>query len=305
MTGILCVSTACAAGSGDNQGGAGVGGAGGAKATTAATGATATATTGTAFMTSSTSTGIEGPAEVYGQSKDTLYKLDPVTKAVTIIGLFSGCGIAVPPGVQDIALDKDSNIFATTLTDLYTVDKNTAACTHVATGAYPNSLSFVPAGTLDPSKEALVGYVPVIVGNKTQNQYVRVDTVTGAITNIGAPWNETFISSGDIVSVINGPTYLTVKAVNAGTECKTADCLVEVNPQNGSFIKSYGLLNTYKQVFGLAFWAGSVYGFDNAGDLFEVKVQGNTNITTAITITPPLLGFWGAGSTTSAPPVPN
>ena len=36
----------------------------------------------------------------------------------------------------------------------------------------------VPKGTLDPSVEALVGYVG--------SQYIRIDTTTGAITNIGA-----------------------------------------------------------------------------------------------------------------------
>ena len=37
-------------------------------------------------------------AEVWGQSPDTLYKLDPKTTAVTTIGKFQGCG-----GVIDIA----------------------------------------------------------------------------------------------------------------------------------------------------------------------------------------------------------
>jgi hypothetical protein len=301
LVGIVIACGGCAAGNSDQSGGgAGGSGPGVGGATQASSAATlSTVSTGSGFNTGSTGTGVMGPAEVFGESKDTLYKLDPDTKAVTTVGAFSGC-----TGVQDIALDKDSHLYATTLTDLYEIDKDTAVCTHIATGAYPNSLSFVPAGTLDPNVEALVGYVPITVAQKTQNQYVRVDTQTGQISNIGSPWSQEFISSGDVVSVINGPTYLTVKAVNGGTECKAADCLVEVNPQNGAFIQSYGPLNTYKQVFGLAFWAGSVYGFDNAGDLFEVKIQGNTNITTAITV-PGGLSFWGAGSTTSAPPVPN
>ncbi len=301
MVGLVSVSAACAAGNGGNAGGAGgTGGSGGAKtATTTSTGATATATTGTAFMTSSTSTGMEGPAEVFGHSKDTLYKLDPVSKAVTKIALMTGC-----PDVLDIALDKDSHIFATTHMGLFDVNKTTAACTLIANGDYPNSLSFVPAGTLDPNVEALVGYIITpSPGNK--NQYIRIDTTSGTITNIGQPWSEAFVTSGDIVSVKNGPTYLTVK----GGTCTKYDCLVEVNPQSGTLVKNYGELTSasggYQKVFGLAFWAGSVYGFDNTGHLFEVKVQGNTTLTTLINAPGGPSLWWGAGSTTSAPPVPN
>ncbi len=292
--------TACAAG---NSGSGGAGGGGGVAAS-ASVGSTGTgspaSSTGSAFMTGSTGTGVMGPAEVFGQSKDTLYKLDPNTKAVMVVAPFSGgC-----TSVQDIALDKDSHLFATTLTSLYTVDKTTAACTLVAgNGSYPNSLSFVPAGTLDPNVEALVGYVTDAQG---KNQYVRIDPQSGQVTNVGAPWSGTYaglVSSGDIVSVINGPTYLTVKAKTG--QCSTADCLVEVNPQNGQVVKQYGELGTHKQIFGLAFWAGSVYGFDNAGELFEVKIQGNAPITTPILDSSSGFSFWGAGSTTSAPPVPN
>src|SRR5258706_14049112 len=35
--------------------------------------------------------GSGGPSEVYGNSADTLYKLDPDTKAVTVVGAFKGC----------------------------------------------------------------------------------------------------------------------------------------------------------------------------------------------------------------------
>src|SRR5262245_35479269 len=49
------------------------------------------------------------PSEVYGNSADTLYKLDPDTKAVEVVGKFVGC-----TSVIDIALDKDSRLFGTT-----------------------------------------------------------------------------------------------------------------------------------------------------------------------------------------------
>jgi len=235
--------------------------------------------------------------EVFGHSPDTLYKLDPETKAVSTVGMFSGCEVSgTSTGIMDLAADKDSKLFASSHQGLYLVDKDTAVCTKITAGDYPNSLSFVPAGTLDPNFEVLVGYV-IDVNNK--NQYIRIDTTSGAISNVGAPWTDQFVSSGDIVSVKNGPTYLTIK----GGTCSPDDCLAEVNPQTGKLVKNYGPISGYSKVFGLAFWAGESYGFTNDGRLFGLKIQGNALITTPIS-TPSGLVFWGAGSTTSAPPVP-
>lgn len=225
-------------------------------------------------------------AEVFGESPDTLYKLDPITKAVVVVGMFQGCSQVI-----DLALDKDSNMFATTFNGVYRVDRTTAVCTLIAMGSYPNSLSFVPAGTLDPNVEALVGYVGA--------EYIRIDPSTGAITNVGTIGGG-LSSSGDIVSVKGGGTYLTVNGPGCG------DCLIEVDPASGALKKNWGPVG-YSSVFGLAFWAGAVYGFDNGGDLFQVNFNGAALQTTSIPIPnkPAGLQFWGAGSTTSAPPSKN
>lgn len=231
-------------------------------------------------------------AVVYGESADTLYRLDPITKAVTVVGKFVGC-----TSVLDIALDANSKMYATTADTLWTIDKATAVCTQIAMGAsFPNSLSFVPAGTLDPNKEALVGY--------EGGDYVRLDTTTGAKTIIGKLDSAgKLVSSGDIVSVKGGATYLTVKATSGA--CKNTDCLVEVNPTTGAMVKDWGGV-AHKDVFGLAFWAGSVYGFDKTGHLFEVTFRNGTLATNDLSIpmAPANLSFYGAGSTTSAPVVP-
>ncbi len=227
------------------------------------------------------------PAVVYGHSPDTLYKVDPTSKAVTVIGTFQGCS-----SVIDLALDKDSNMVVTTSSGFYRVDPATAACTMIAQGgSYPNSLSFVPKGTVDPNVEALVGYVG--------STYVRIDTTSGSISNIGDLNANGLSSSGDIVSVIGGGTYLTVN----GNSC--SDCIVSVNPATGAMLQNYGSVN-HGSVFGLAFWAGVAYGFDDGGDLFTITFGATSVTTTDIPIpsAPSGLEFWGAGSTTSAPPAP-
>lgn len=221
--------------------------------------------------------------EVYGHSPSVLYRLDPQTKQVTVIGSFNGCD----SNVIDLALDADSQMYATTFGGLYRVDRTTAVCTPIAGGSYPNSLSFVPAGTLDPNVEALVGY--------QGSTYVRIDPNSGTITSVGSIGGG-YASSGDIVSVKGGGTYLTVTGQGCG------DCLVEVNPSNGALVKNWGPVG-HAQVFGLAFWGGRAYGFSNAGALFEVSFGSDTVTSALISVpnAPAGLQFWGAGSSTSVP----
>ncbi|HEY1957416.1 MAG TPA: hypothetical protein VGH28_17475 [Polyangiaceae bacterium] len=226
-----------------------------------------------------------GTSEVFAHSQDTLYRLDPKTQAVTTIGLFTGCS-----SVEDIALDASSTMYATTLDGLYTVDRATAKCTLVATGTYPNSLSFVPAGTLDANNEALVGFLG--------DQYVRIDQASGAMTTVGAIGGG-YTSSGDVVSVKGGGTYLTVK----GGPNSCNDCLIQVDPKNGSFLLEWGPLG-HTAVFGIAFWGGSVYGFDAGGEIFKIDFQGLAMQISTVAA-PPGTAFYGAGSTTVAPLVPN
>lgn len=310
LLGIGCAAAGCAAGQDGSastgtagQGGSGDGGAGAGLPTTSSGEGGDDATVTVSGSTSSTgSGGEEQVAEVYGHSATTLYRLDPETKAVTIVNPFSGCD----DQVIDIALDKDSNLYGTTVNradpsdpvpsgGLWRIDKNTAACTLVARGDFPNSLSFVPAGTLDAAEEALVGYVGA--------NYVRIDTVGGQITTIRAnALTGGLVSSGDIVSVIDGPTLLTVK----GGSCDELDCVIEVDPATGAAVGNLGSAG-FNNVFGVAFWAGSLYGFTSEGDLFEFVKDESGGITTTPIPVGSGLEFFGAGSTTAAPPteVPN
>lgn len=219
--------------------------------------------------------------EVYGHSSTTLYRIDTATRAVTEVGFFAGCG-----HVSDIALDESSTIYATNGVELFVVENNTARCTKVAGGTFPNSLSFVPSGTLD-AKETLVGF--------EGGAYLRIDTTTGKTEKVG-DLGGGFESSGDVVSVREGKTFLTVK----GPGC--ADCLVEIDPKTGALTKNWGPLRV-ADAFGLAFWGGDVYAFTDKGEILLVKLSGDTLSTEKLTVpnAPADLSFRGAGSTTSAP----
>jgi hypothetical protein len=205
-------------------------------------------------------------AEVFGHSATTLYRVDPNTKAVNVVADFKGC----TGSVTDIALNESGAMFATSKDKLYAVDRKTATCTFISNGAYPNSLSFVPRGTLDANAEVLVGFEGA--------DYIRIDTVK------------------------DGPTFLTVKADTGATRCKTEDCLVELDPKTGQISTDFGEIG-YSQVFGMSFWDGAIYGFTNTGTLIEVRANGTNLVTKKLTIpgAPSDLSFFGAGSTTSAP----
>jgi hypothetical protein len=129
--------------------------------------------------------------------------------------------------------------------------------------------------------------------------YYRVDPNVGTLTQLGSlPTG--FESSGDIVSVQDGGTFLTVKNMSMMPPCN--DCLVQVSPINGALIRNYGPL-PYTRVFGIAYWGGSVYGFTSLGEVFEVAPQGNGIVTRRIPIVMPPrnLSFFGAGSSTLVP----
>jgi hypothetical protein len=264
--------------------GATTGGDGGAGSTASVTASASASSTVTSVTASSSTGGPEQVAEVFAHSADTLYRVDLVTNEIETIGDFSGCG-----GIIDIALDKDSQMYGTTFGYLYRIDRTTAVCTEIADGSFPNSLSFVPAGTLDPNTEQLVGYV--------DDDYVRIDTVSGQVTTIlSNALTGGRISSGDIVSVIDGPTLLTVK----GGGCDDADCVVSVDPVTGQIVDEHGTA-AFDNVFGVAFWDGSLYGFTSYGDAFELVPDGAGGFDPLDIPFAQTVQFYGAGSTTSAP----
>ncbi|HXU00990.1 MAG TPA: hypothetical protein VN903_08360, partial [Polyangia bacterium] len=155
------------------------------------------------------------PGKVYAHSADTLYLLEPISKQVTMVGTFDCTGSMV-----DIAIDKTGKMTGSAAISfnnalggaLVSVDSTNARCTVLSRG--PNlltSLTYVPEGTLLANAEALVGYA--------DDKYVRVDPATGALTQIGLLNNAAsggimWASSGDVVSIKDGGTYLTVKALS-------------------------------------------------------------------------------------------
>ena len=221
---------------------------------------------------------------VYGHTADTLFVFDPKTSALSQIGTFSGCTQSLFTYVMDLAIDETGQGYATTSDGLYSVDLTTAVCTKIMAGGYPNSLAFVPKGTLDANDEVLVGYIG--------GAYFRIDRTTGQSTNIGNLGGG-YASSGDIVSVKGGGTFLTV----TGNGC--ADCVLQVDHITGAMFQNYWSLG-HGAVYGLAYWAGALYGFDESGSVFAITGGNGTQATTQNVLSGQPK-WWGAASSTSAP----
>jgi len=239
--------------------------------------------------------------EVYAHSDVTLYKLEPISKTVMVVGDFdcltaTGAGL----GMWDIAVDRDGNMFgsanAMASASLVRIDKATAHCdVVVSASSLPNSLAFVPAGTLDPNEEALVGF--------DRSKYVRINKVTGAAQEIGSlnpnPTGKMWESSGDIVSIIDDKTYATVKPNLGGTTYGT-DTIVEIDPVTGQAIREIGDTGFYG-LWGLGYWGGVAYGFSEGGELCQIDLATGHGVSIPIPNLSSGLSFWGAGVTTSAP----
>jgi hypothetical protein len=249
-----------------------------------------------------------GPGRVYAHTTDTLYLYEPLEGALTEIGKFSCLKPAEP--VIDLAVDRTGNMYATTFERFLSVDPITAKCSEiaVATGVddYPNALSFVPAGTVDPTKEALVGYA-ALGANITSIDYVRIDIdgpTPGKMTKIGdlnaSDAGAQYKSSGDLISLIQdgNRTYLTVRDKgNVGT-----DMLAEVDPKTGNIKRILGDTGQ-NNLYGLGYWAGKGYGFADNGSIVAIDMTNG-----ASTVLKTLTGdggaavpWYGAGVTTQAP----
>ena len=220
-----------------------------------------------------------GPGRVYSHTKDTLYLYEPIAGTLKEIGKFTFDPADTKADVIDIAVDRTGNMFGTTFNDFFSIDTTTAKCTWIAIAQtavdYPNALSFVPAGTADPGKEALVGYATSI-GDSVAVTYVQIDTTTGAMTTKGnmnaSASGPQYRSSGDIVSIIQdgNRTYATVKLQGADAGAGT-DLLAEVDPVDGHVKRIIGDTKQ-NDIWGFGYWAGKGYGFSSGGKILEIDM---------------------------------
>jgi len=250
-----------------------------------------------------------GPGRVYSHTKDTLYLYEPTAGTLKEIGKFTFDLANKKADIIDVAVDRTGNMFGTTFDDFFSIDTTTAKCTWISfAGAldYPNALSFVPAGTADPAKEALVGYASQ-VGANLAVLYVQIDTTTGDMTTKGnmnaSAGGAQYRSSGDIVAIIqdSNRAYATVK-LQGDAGVGGTDLLAEIDPVDGHVKRIIGDTKQ-NDIWGFGYWAGKGYGFSSGGKILEIDMaKGSSTVLQTLTGDGgTALPWYGAGVTTQAP----
>jgi hypothetical protein len=227
-----------------------------------------------------------GNAAVFAHTSSTLFRVHPITYAVTRIGDFQW-----PAGsdtMTDIAIDQDGMMIGISYSRVYRVDPQTAACTLLSSNLQGmfNGLSFVPSqlafGSAGP--DVLVG------ARNTDGKVFQIDPATGGVTQIG-DMGGGFSSSGDIVAVTGFGMVATARAGIAGN-----DRLVRLAPTTFA-ATPIGSDTGFDRIWGVGFWGTRVFGFTERGQL--------TVIDSATGVGHPVAAdgeaWWGAAVTTAAP----
>ena len=224
-----------------------------------------------------------GLSLVFAHSSSQLYRLEQ--NVFSLVGTFQfnkNFG-----QVTDIALDDNGFLYAVTFDDLFKCDKATAKCQWLA--GLPqqfNGLTFVPKDVVTPGQAALIG-----IANSGDWNLITVQGNTATIKKLGAYGG--FSSSGDAFSVEGIGTYATVKSGFGGT-----DKLVQVNPANGSVLKTVGDTGV-SDLWGVAWSAQVLYGFSASGAVYSLDVQtGKASSVPGLSV--PKVAWWGAGVSTRA-----
>ncbi len=213
---------------------------------------------------------------VYANSPRELYRIDPMTRAVTSVGAFNGPCAAEP--MTDIAIDQSGVLIGVTFDNVYRIDAETAACELLAPLPRDfNGLSFVPSGDED-----------ILVGTTVMGELYQIDAATGMSNRI-ARYGGGVQSAGDLVAVRGVGTFAAVRRMS-----DTTDHLARVDVATGTttVIGDTGFFD----VFGLGYWNGSVYGFTNSRKFVLIDLTtGAGTLVEQGTVT-----WWGAGVTTNA-----
>jgi hypothetical protein len=283
---------------------------------------------------------------VYAHTDDTLYSIDPTTKAATLVGVFVGTSDAsTDSAVTDLAVDSTGGVYVNTESVVYRAvlpssSTGPVQLTRVATiqgSSRFYALAFAPAGALDASAETLVG------GDSTGSLWA-INTSSGALVQLGnfgpdkSISGNTFELSGDVV-FYNDPTtkaptgLVTIRSCppgGSGSKCK-GDYLAGVDMTAlknaymsqtaaasllggiyGGSAASPGAGTGFADVFGLAAWDKTVFGFSRHTGMVAptlITIDPTSGAGTMIANGFPFTNGWsGAGVTTkvtiSVPPPP-
>lgn len=238
-------------------------------------------------------------SRIYAHSGATLYKVDAGLYTPTMVGDMKLNGSLLSQGITDIAIDADDNMIGITLDKMYAIDEATGTLTLItnlpANAQGFQSLSFVP----DPADDTR----DIMIAANFNGDVYKIDQTTGVATKIGSygavPGGAKVVSSGDIIGVRNFGVWATVKITD-----EPYDFLAKLDPVNGFRATpkgQFGVGTGFKDIFGLAFWEGTIFGFvagaNNTGKI--IKIDPDTGVGTEVQNS--AIRWYGAGVATDAP----
>ena len=242
--------------------------------------------------------------QIYGHSATTLYRVDPITYAVTTVGAFSGCGTPF-----DLAIDASGNMYANSSTSLYkvaypTTGSGSVTCTFLSTNPTSfNGLTFTPTSLLSPSPAA-----EPLHGAANNGGWYKITLSAG-----GAPVTYNLIgyyggaagviqSSGDAVGIIGDGEYVMV--LSGTTTLPGGDHLWKINPNTGAKITDITPSGSgLSACYGIAYWGGTTYIFCG-GPSSGIYTINTTTGATALVKATPAISWYGAAVTTTSPTLP-
>ena len=215
---------------------------------------------------------------VYAETATDLYQIDPVSLTQSHLCTFSG----VDGPVNDIAVDDNGTLYALTADELYTVNISNCASTplaSVSSSATFNGLSFLLDGRL--------------IAVDTSGDVTQINPSNGSTSSLGN-YGSNLGSSGDAVALSNGQIYATAIDITGQI---SDDILVTLDPNNGFAATPVGTIQGFQHIYGLGYWAGVLYGFDDQGDVLKIDPS-NASAVVAINNS---FEWYGAGTTPQAP----
>jgi len=216
---------------------------------------------------------VGNPADgtIYANSPSTLYKVDPVTFAVTTVGNFNA-----GDQMTDVAVTPAGDLYGVSFTTLYQINKNTGAATMIADvpGSGNNSLTYLPNGTL--------------LASDSNGDLKIINPANGQTTFVGNYGNG-LQSAGDLVAVANGTMYGSSPTKPGGGDASSSNELIVVDTSTG--VATAVGQTGYADVWGLAYSGSHVIGFTTAGQILQIDPQSGA----ATVLATKNIAFWGAG----------
>ncbi len=245
---------------------------------------------------------------MYAHSRDSLFSISPGSLKLTVVGKFS-FDKSIPvteQSVNDIAMTGEGRLFAITKTFIYEVDLSTVKAKKVTQ---------VQASSKPPPMVALTFEKSgMLLGSDMNGSLHRIYYKSGGGKPMGTveklgDYGNGQGSSGDLVAIKDG-TIFGVSQKGAGAT-DTNNKMIRVRLPGGTVnpnsLALSGCPLGHSKVWGLAYWAGTIYGFtrgDNKnGKMISIKPDGGdvTKTCTVKVVKTFPYEFWGAAVTPLAP----